>query len=109
MKMVMAVIHRDQADLVLENLINAGYGATFTESRGGMLRQAQKMVFTAVNAADLKAVLNIIKSHCRTKVAVGSHEEPEAGDAISPGPTSVVTELGGAVVFVWELDTFETY
>ena len=39
MRMVMAVVPRDQASRVMEALIAAGYKATFTDSRGGMLRQ----------------------------------------------------------------------
>ena len=53
-KMVMAVISREQADRALDRLISAGYGATFTESRGGMLRQAQQMVFIATNDDDMR-------------------------------------------------------
>ena len=39
-KMVMAVVPRDQASRVLECLVDAGYSATYMESRGGMLRQS---------------------------------------------------------------------
>ena len=35
-KMVMAVIPRDEAEHVLDALINAGYSATFMETKGGM-------------------------------------------------------------------------
>ena len=102
-KMVMAVVPRDEADRVLEALVNAGHTATFTESRGGMLRQAQRMLFTAVDAERLEHVLSIIRDNCRTKVPI----EPE--DSRSLGPIPVNTELGGAVVFIWDVDRFETY
>lgn len=106
-KMVMAVVSRDQADRVLDNLINAGYGATFTESRGGMLRQAQQMLFVAAEAEKVDDVVGIIREHCRTKVAVGGGGSEDALAAeTQPSPTA---ELGYAVIFVWDLERFETY
>ena len=124
MKMVMAAVLRDQADIVLENLISAGYGATFTESRGGMLRQARQLIFTAVKEEELDKVLAIIKKNCRTEVQVdsgqpiakekkGKEEEKEEAES-SRGPFSrqqrtVTTDLGGAAVFVWDLEQFKTY
>jgi uncharacterized protein YaaQ len=107
MKMVMAVIPREEADRVLENLIDAGYGATFTESRGGMLRQAQKMVFVAVQASKLADVVKIIRENCRTEVEVSSDTIHDG--FVDDGRTPVTTELGGAAVFVWDLERFETY
>ncbi|MFP4395087.1 MAG: cyclic-di-AMP receptor [Anaerolineales bacterium] len=122
MKMVMAVVLRDHADIVMENLITAGYGATFTESRGGMLRQARQLIFTAVEKEELEKVIGIIKKYCRTQVQVesgqpfaeegeeeGEGEEEEAAGASSRRQRAVVTDLGGAAVFVWDLDKFETY
>ena len=121
MKMVMAVVLRDQADIVMENLITAGYGATFTESRGGMLRQARQLIFTAVKEEELEKVLGIIRKNCRTRVKVESgqpveedaedvaEEAEEATRVFSKRKSSVTANVGGAAVFVWDLDKFETY
>jgi uncharacterized protein YaaQ len=45
MKMVMAIIDREEANRVLEALIAAGYTATFNDSRSGFLRQSKQMLF----------------------------------------------------------------
>jgi uncharacterized protein YaaQ len=107
MKMVMAVIPRDEAEDVLHALINAGHTATFTESRGGMLRQAQKTLFIAVRAQDLEKILGIICNSCHSPARVESAEPGRENLAPHSGP--VKTALGGAVVFVWDLERFETY
>lgn len=99
MKMVMAVVPRDQVNRVLEALIQAGHTATFCESRSGMLRQAQQMLFIAVKAEDLAAVLNLIRDNYRGGVKV------ESG-SLAVGSA---TEVGSAVTFVWDLERFETY
>ena len=106
MKMVMAVVSRDEADCVLQDLIEAGHAATFVESRGGMLRQAQQMLFIAVEDKDLGEVLTIIRGGCHSQVLV---ECTEPSEPLSPSPAPVGTRVGGAVVFVWDLEHFEVY
>ena len=105
-KMVMAVVPRDQAEATLDALVSAGYAATFAESRGGMLRQSQLTLFIAVAEEDLEVALSIIRDTCRTEMHVAG-EATDAGHRPEHGP--VVAELGGAVVFTWDLDRFEKY
>ena len=106
MKMLMIVMPRDEAEFVLNALIFGGFTATFTESLGGMLRQPQLTLFTAVGPKDLEKVLNIIKENCRTRVQI---QESGEGDGASLGPIPVTTELGGAVVFMWNIDKIQTF
>ena len=107
-KMVMAVVSRDQASRVLDRLITSGYGATFTESRGGVLQQAQQMLFVAVDAEKVDDVLSIIKDQCHTKVEVSEHSSMLNGFPMHHTETTTA-EVGYAVVFVWDLDHFDTY
>lgn len=108
-KMVMAVVPRDQANQVMEALIAAGYTATFTDSRGGMLRQAQQMLFIAVREKDLDQILSIIRENCRTQIQLNDPEDASPGQ-FGPGfKRASTTYIGNAVVFVWDLERFETY
>jgi uncharacterized protein YaaQ len=106
-KMVMAVVSREPSDRVLDRLISAGYGATFTESHGGVLRQTQKMIFIAVDDDKVDDVVDIIRATCRTRVEVsGATGLPTRLGDQSTGAT-ITTEVGHAVVFVWDLDRFQ--
>jgi len=101
--MIMAVVPKNSGDAVLDALVNAGYTATFSETRGGMLRQSQLSLFIAVKEAELSAVLDIIKSQCKTKTRIHNdhilrHYDPNIKPPIF---------LGGGVAFVWTLDQFE--
>jgi uncharacterized protein YaaQ len=107
-KMVMAVVSRDQSDRVLDSLISAGYGATFIESRGGMLRQAQVMIFIAVDSESVDDVVQTIRRTCRTTVAV-SERQAGGGGLLTSDAETTTAEVGYAVVFVWDLERFETY
>ena len=101
--MIMAVVPKNSGDAVLDALINAGYTATFSETRGGMLRQSQLSLFIAVKEAEVPAILNILKSQCKTKARIHNEQGPHHFD-----PTrQPAILLGGAVVFIWALDYFE--
>ena len=106
-KMVMAVVPRDQANMVLEALITSGYPVTSTESRGGVLRQAQYTLYTCVEEETLENVLSIIREHCRAQVEMET--ENSADQPLLEGMIPFTTHLGGAVVFVWDVLRIETY
>lgn len=106
-KMVMAIVPRDEAELVLNALISAGYTATFTETQGGMLREAQLALFSVVKEEHLEIVLGIIRDNCRVQVT----DEPikNADGWMSLGSIPVTKGSGGAIVFIWEIGRIETY
>jgi len=101
----MAVIPHDEAEHVLDALINAGFSATFMETKGGMLRQSQYSLFTAVSTETLDNVLDIIKNNCKTDIALDEDDLTKQEILENSG----AQKLGGAVVFVWDLDRLETY
>jgi uncharacterized protein YaaQ len=105
-KMIMAVVPSEETNRVLQALVRAGFTATFTESRSGVLRQAQYVLFVAVPAGDVETVLDIIKNRCHSQADV---EECTADASPLADRSRTQIELGGAVVFVWDLDRFETY
>ena len=105
-KMVMAVVPKAEAENVLNALVNVGHTATYTESRGGMLRQSQFTLFIAVDAQELETVLSIIREHCRVEVHVGS---PESGSPSPFGSKPVAASVGGSVVFIWNLEEIKNF
>jgi uncharacterized protein YaaQ len=105
-KMVMAVIPRDEAEMVLDALISGGYTATFMETKGGMLRQSQYTLFIAVKNADLKAVCNIIKENCTVQIS-GFNVDLEREEMLTDESAS--DKIGGAIIFVWNLHKVEIY
>ncbi len=104
-KMIMAVIPRDEAEHVLDELINAGFSATFMETKGGMLRQSQYTVFTAFPAKKLDEVCSIIKENCTSDIELDEDDLTRQEILNNSG----VQKIGGAVVFAWDLDLLETY
>ncbi len=103
----MAVIPRDEAEIVLDALINAGYTATFMETNGGMLRQSQYSLFIAVKNADLQKVCGIIKDNCTVPIS-NQNAEIEREELISSNEEDTGI-IGGAIIFIWNLNKMEIY
>lgn len=104
MRMLMAVVQKSSGEAVLDGLVNAGYTATYSETRGGMLRQSQISMWIAVKEENLDEVLTVIKEKCklRSHVHIG-HQKPERFDKRE----TTTLELGGAVIFIWKLEDFQ--
>jgi uncharacterized protein YaaQ len=110
MKMVMAIIDREEAARVLEALIAGGYTATFNDSHGGFLRQSKDTLFIGVERDKVGDVLTIIQNNCRSHVESRESEaETEDGAAPRVVPRRTFAQVGSAAVFVWDVDRFETY
>ena len=106
MKMVMAILPYDEAEFVMNALIIAGYGTTFANTYGGMLRQSQLTIFTAVENDQLDAALCIIRDNCRVDVIeMSKNSGPLDSDTGRRGSK----KAGGAVVFCWDIDRMEFY
>lgn len=106
-KMVMAVVSRDQAGHVLEMLATSGYAVTFMESRGGVWRQAQHTLYACVDGDEVDDILRIIRENCRAQVEV--EEDDAAEEAALPESIQMMADLGGAAVFVWDVERMEAY
>lgn len=98
--MVMAIIPREEAELVLSALIEAGYTSTVVETKGGVFRQSQSTLFIVVDDQNLETVCKIIESNCKVDMGL----ESEGFNQESNGLTSSAKKFGGAIVFVWKLE-----
>lgn len=104
-KMIMAVIPRDEAEKVLDALINNEFTATFAETKGGMLRQSQYSLFIAVKSRDVDKVCGIIELNCKADVEISDDnlaQQELAQDSGSP-------KVGGAIIFIWDLKSTSIY
>jgi uncharacterized protein YaaQ len=107
MKLVMAVVHADDAGGLTKALSQAGYGVTQAKSAGGFLRKQNTTIFAGVPERDVDRVIQIIRERCRSRTEQVSPLPPvvEPGEVYMPYPMEV--EVGGATVFVIDVERFE--
>ncbi len=101
MRLIAAMVQDADADELLNALIEHGFRATRIETTGGFLRGSNSLILIGVPAQQVEDVLDVIRSHCHTRTQVVTPADaPFLNGAIE-------VEIGGAIVFVWEITRFE--
>uniref|UniRef100_A0A540VAD1 Transcriptional regulator n=2 Tax=Litorilinea aerophila TaxID=1204385 RepID=A0A540VAD1_9CHLR len=103
----MAIINSDDSRNLLDRLARRGFSATLTSSSGGFLRISNTTVFCGVEDDKVEEVLNIIRESCPDRVQYVTPLPP----VMEPGevhiPTPVEKHMGGATIFVLDVEHYE--
>lgn len=105
MKLVLAIINRDDANLVTRTLTKRGFSTTKLATTGGFLMAGNVTILVGVDEEKVQSVLDIIRehSHSRTQTIPTS-----AGLNCGYCPnTPVEVMVGGATIFVVDIERFE--
>jgi uncharacterized protein YaaQ len=100
-KLLIAVVHEDDAQALVEALRGAELRVTETLSRGGFLQARNAMIYIGVDDAQVPAAMKLIEENCKSRVQEVPAEPLGAIEA-SWLPTQVTH--GGATVFVVPLE-----
>jgi uncharacterized protein YaaQ len=106
-KLVVAIIHNEDAGALVDGLLEKEYRATRLHSSGGFLKQSNATVVLGVEDDRVDDVMAIITEHCTSRTQVVNPMPPimEPGEFFMPYPLEV--EVGGATVFVLPVERFE--
>ena len=109
MKLVMSIVHNDDASRLVDALTGAGYRATTISTTGGFLRQGNATILVGTGDEQVPRVLQLIQESCQTRRQFVNPLPPvaEPGEMYIPSPVEV--EVGGAVVFVLDVVQFEQF
>ena len=107
MKLVVAIVHSEDAGLLVDALLEREFRATRLHSSGGFLKQTNATVMVGVDEAQIEDVLAIVRATCTSRTQVVNPMPPimEPGEFFMPYPLEV--EVGGATVFVLPVERFE--
>jgi uncharacterized protein YaaQ len=105
-KLVIAIVQDEDVHELLHALVSGGHRVTRVGSTGGFLRAGNSTIFIGTEDERLEEVLHAIEGNCRQR-RVALHRPPPIGpvDAFSM-VSPVEVEIGGAVVFVLDVDRF---
>jgi uncharacterized protein YaaQ len=107
MKLVVAIVHNEDAGALVDALLEGEYRATRLHSSGGFLKQSNATVIVGVEDAQVDEVITIVRENCNARTQVVNPMPPimEPGEFFMPYPLEV--EVGGATVFVLPVERFE--
>ena len=106
MKLVVAIVLDYDASQLLDAITQAGFRATRIGSTGGFLRVGNTTLLIGVEDYQVGRVLRLIETNCRERTEV---VQPEIiGDIHEWYPPELVeVTVGGATVFVLDVERFE--
>ncbi|MBD5133992.1 MAG: transcriptional regulator [Clostridiales bacterium] len=105
MKLIIAVINRDDTSAVNQNLTKNGFSCTRLSTIGGFLLASNVTLLIGVEDEQVQTVIDLIReySHSRTQIAPSF---AEMGHSFAPAMPVEVT-VGGATIFVVDVERFE--
>jgi uncharacterized protein YaaQ len=107
MKLVVAIVSKEDAEKAVSALTKADFRATRIDSVGGFLKEKNSTILVGVEAKRVKGVLKVLgqaaKSHQETLAPTPTMSG--AGEFVMADPVDVT--VGGATVFVVDVDKFE--
>ncbi len=107
MKLIFAIVHDEDSPRLMAELNRAGYRVTRLNSSGGFLRSGNTTLMMVVEEAQQDAVLGIVRKYSSSrKAAINTNVTPSSmGGSYIPYPVEVT--VGGATVFVVNVEHFE--
>jgi uncharacterized protein YaaQ len=109
MKLIVAIVNADDKRALLDALVQGGYRATVVSTTGGFLREGNATVLVGTENEKLEGALQAIRENCHTRTQFVNPLPPimEPGELYMPTPVEV--QVGGAAVFVLDVDRYERF
>ncbi len=100
MKLLIAVIQRQDETGLIKELNAQRIGVTRIGSQGGFLREGNITLFIVIEDERLEDVLQLVRQHCYTRTKFVAPLPPIAESGEFYPSTPIEVQVGGASVFV---------
>ncbi len=112
MKLILAVLNKDDTKAVVQGLMKGGYYVTKLSSTGGFLKAGTTTILCGVKDERVEKALEIIREYsCKKTYSVTkiphAYRSIYNFDGGESAPTEIV--VGGASVFVLNIEQFEKF
>ncbi len=106
MKLVIAIVHDEDAHELLEQLNINSFKVTKLASTGGFLKSGNTTLLIGTKAELVDDVLKIVKDTCNTRTEVTSANTVVGSSAGSYMAMPLEVTVGGATVFVVDVENY---
>lgn len=106
MKLIIAVVQDNDSNRLSDKLVKRGFRATKLASTGGFLKAGNTTFLIGVEAGQVEQVMQIISETCRAREQTINPMTPMGNNVESYVPYPVSVQVGGATVFVVDVEHF---
>ncbi len=106
MKLIISIVNNDDSNAVSSSLMENGFFVTKLATSGGFLKKGNTTFFTGTSDDKVDKAIEIIQAHAKKRVVKEPAIPPtELGDFLTP--IMIDVQVGGATIFVVDVDRFE--
>ncbi|HWD41710.1 MAG TPA: cyclic-di-AMP receptor [Fimbriimonas sp.] len=106
MKLAVCIVHNRDRSRITDELVKAGFKFTVIGSTGGFLREGNTTILIGVEEADLPGLEKLIGQNCQSREQLVNVMPFEAAPPGAFIPSPVKVPVGGAVMFVLNVEQF---
>ncbi|MDR1628674.1 MAG: cyclic-di-AMP receptor [Oscillospiraceae bacterium] len=106
MKLVLAIVGNDDVPVAISELMRAGFFVTKLSSSGGFLHAGNTTLMIGVEDARVDAVRELIGQYCKKRRQLAPPSPAHFAEGLATSLPIEIT-VGGATVFVLDVDDFE--
>ena len=108
MKLVLAIVQEDDAIDLIEELTDKDYRVTKLATTGGFLKSGNTTLMIGVEEKEVKNLINVIEDVCKRRKEMVPTSTPNTIGTNSGMyvPYPIEVEVGGATIFVLDVDQF---
>ncbi|MDR2183689.1 MAG: cyclic-di-AMP receptor [Clostridiales bacterium] len=106
MKLIMAIIHDEDAFQIIDVLSEEGFKVTKLASTGGFLRAGNTTLICGVEDSRVNELVHIIEKKCKSRKQITSVNSAHLSTAENYVPYPVEVTVGGATIFVMDVAEF---
>ena len=106
MKLIIAIVQVEDAARLVSNLMNEGYSVTKLATTGGFLRAGNTTLLLGVDDEKFAGAMAVIEKVCKSRKQIATSPSPVAGTSGVYVPYPIEVMVGGATVFVMNVEQF---
>ena len=106
MKLVIAIVQDEDAGRVVSALMDKGFGVTKLATTGGFLRAGNTTLLLGVDEEKFQGAMDVIEKVCKSRKQIATSPSPVAGTTGVYVPYPIEVMVGGATVFVLNVEQF---
>jgi len=106
-KLIIAVVQDEYAQKLISTLMNEGFGVTKLATTGGFLRAGNTTLLIGTEKERVELALSLIEKVCKSRKQIATSPSPVSGTAGVYMPYPIEVTVGGATVFVLDVEEFK--
>lgn len=109
MKLIIAIVHDEDRCNIIDEFSENGLKITMMSSTGGFMKSGNSTLLSGVEEGDLEKAVSIIEKNTQTREEVVETPAHRFLPAKLKGNSSVSILIGGATIFVTNVERFEKF